>query len=149
MFAEMSRTICIDYGLRRTGIAISDESEKIALPLMTIEGDERILLEKLKTLLDEYEVSRIVIGLPLNLSGHESELCIKVRAFAEKIRMLCENIVFMDERLTSIEAQRAMTEMELKPSRHKSKIDIIAATLILQSYLDSLRSYETNDETTN
>jgi len=138
----MAKFIGIDYGMRRVGIAISDDSGKIALPLKTIEGNDFIFLNSIKEIIAEKGIEKIVLGLPLNLSGEESPMSQKVRKFAEKLNYNEMTIIFWDERLTTTEAHRALHEMNKKPSHHRKDIDLISATLILQSYLDSINPIE-------
>lgn len=136
----MGHILSIDFGKKRMGMAISDDGGRIALPLRTIEVEEVNFAEKLQEIIRERDIEKIVIGLPLNLSGDESPMSIFVREFARSIEYMGIEIVLWDERFTSVEARRAIHQMGKKPSFNKKMVDTIAATLILQSYLDTTES---------
>ncbi len=131
----------IDYGTRKMGIAVSDDNCKIALPLTTIRGGDTKFLMAIEKIIVQRDIKKIVIGLPINLSGDESSMSKIVKDFAEKLKSLKIEIVLLDERLTSVQAERIIHEIGEKPSRKKSKVDRIAATLILQNYLDSQEQF--------
>mgnify|MGYP000377268252 CR=1 FL=1 len=143
----MGHILSIDFGKKRAGMAISDDSGKIALPLYTIEVEELDFAEKLQEIISERDIAKIVIGLPLNLSGDESPMSIFVRKFVRSIEYMGIETILWDERFTSVEARRAIHRMGKKPSLNKKMVDTIAATFILQSYLDAKES--TNDESQN
>jgi len=134
------RVLAIDYGERRTGLAISDELGIIAQGLDTIivrKEDE--ILQRVAEVARIRGAERIVIGLPLNMSGAESEKSMKVRAFGEALsRLTSMPVVFWDERMTTMQAHRVMHEMEKKTGRDKPLVDRISATLILQEYMKTL-----------
>ena len=134
------RVLAVDYGERRTGIAVSDELGITAQGLDTIEvRDESELPERVALVARGKGVTRIVVGLPLNMDGSESEKSRKVRLFgallAEKTSLPVE---FLDERMTSLQAERVMREMNIRRYRNKTAVDRISATLILQDYLKTL-----------
>jgi putative Holliday junction resolvase len=132
--------LAVDYGERRTGLAVSDALGITAQGLDTITvKDER----KLPALVAEVALSRkaerIVIGLPLNMNGTESEKSVKVRTFGEELGELTGlNVFFMDERMTSQQAHKVLQELEKKTRGNKELIDKISATLILQDYLKGI-----------
>ena len=142
----MARILGIDYGEKRMGISISDERRKIALPLETICGEDEIFLQRVGMLIAQHNICEIVIGLPLNLSGDESPMSVKVRDFARRIGSFGVRISFVDERLTTVEAERALRELGTEPSKNRERLDIIAATLILQTYLDTVNISENEPE---
>lgn len=144
----MTKILGVDYGLRRLGVAISDERWKIALPLTTIDRNDIDFISALRRIITEHNVCRIVIGLPIALSGDESKMSIIARKFAEDVYQLGVEVVFQDERLTSTEARKTILSFGEKPSRRKADVDRIAATLILQTYLDSI-AIEHNASKTN
>ena len=134
------RVLAVDYGERRTGIAISDELGITAQGLKTIEvKDESEIPSLVAHIAIDTKAEKIVVGLPLNMDSTESEKCIKVREFgallAEKTNI---PIVFWDERLTSVQAKRVMHELNKKTYRNKQMVDTISATLILQEYLKTI-----------
>jgi putative Holliday junction resolvase len=134
------RVLAVDYGERRTGIAVSDELGITAQGLDTIEvRDESELPERVALVALGKGVTHIVVGLPLNMDGSESAKSRKVRLFgallAEKTSLPVE---FLDERMTSLQAERVMREMNIRRYRNKTAVDRISATLILQDYLKTL-----------
>lgn len=134
------RILAVDYGERRTGIAISDELGITAQGLKTIEvKDESEIPSLVAHIVRDTKAEKIVVGLPLNMDSSESEKCIKVREFgallAEKTNI---PVVFWDERLTSVQAKRVMHELNKKTYRNKKLVDTISATLILQEYLKTI-----------
>lgn len=148
-FGEMSRILAIDFGLKRIGLAISDELKLIAVPYRAVPNDENVLDEIVK-IIDMEGVDEVVIGLPLNLDGREGEIARKVRQFGEELKKHLENITikFFDERFTSRMAEKKFMEKEKKiplGEKDKKEIDKLAAAYLLQNYLDS-RYLE--DETT-
>jgi len=135
------RILGIDYGHRRLGIALSDEGETLASPLLVYKshGLERDL-DFLIRLIAEREVERIVLGLPLNMNGSLGEMAQEVLAFAAALHEVSSLPVdTFDERLTSIEAERVLVQANLSRKRRKAQSDSLAAVLILQGYLESLK----------
>lgn len=135
----MSRILAVDYGDARVGVAISDPLGITAQPLDTLarRGDKHICRE-LAALVEAREVSEVVVGLPLELSGAEGPAAQKVRAFADRLsRYISIPITFWDERMTSLQAERDMREVgKLKWRKRRGKVDQVAAQLILQAVLD-------------
>ncbi|MEA1870795.1 MAG: Holliday junction resolvase RuvX [Candidatus Bipolaricaulota bacterium] len=135
------RTLGIDYGRRRLGLAISDEGGILASPLPVYERQgEKKDLTFLSNLASEREAGRIVLGLPLNMDGSSGEMADEVVAFAEALREESGlPVVTFDERLTSVEAERVLVQANLSRKRRKGLRDSLSAVLILQGYLESLR----------
>jgi putative Holliday junction resolvase len=134
------RAIAIDLGQRRVGIAKSDPMRIITQPHGTLArkmGDEQLVATIAKLCIDE-EVSDIVVGLPLHMDGREGEGAAEARKFAAKLQAKtgCK-IVLWDERLSTVSAQRHMTEIGVKTRDKKGVVDQYAAEMILQSYLAS------------
>ncbi|MFC1511870.1 Holliday junction resolvase RuvX [Candidatus Latescibacterota bacterium] len=134
------RVLAVDWGERRTGLAVSDELGITAQGLDTlVVKDENQLIERIAEVVGKTDAETIVIGLPLNMDGTESEKSKKVRAFGERlIERTGRMVVYHDERLTSRQAHRVMRELSVKTRGNKEQIDRIAATLILQEYLKTL-----------
>ncbi|MEN8374553.1 MAG: Holliday junction resolvase RuvX [Gemmatimonadota bacterium] len=131
----------VDYGERRIGLALSDPTATIASPLPTVKRrrGKRPPVEALSRLAEEREAVEIVVGLPLALDGSESPWTLEVRRFGERLAERTGLPVFwIDERLTSVEAERAVRSVGLPKSRReeKGRVDAAAATLILQRHLD-------------
>lgn len=133
------KVLAIDYGTRRVGLAVSDRDRRIALPYRTLHVDKN-LITTLKEIVEREEVVEVVVGLPLGLRGQETPRTQEVRAFVSLLeRALPCPIHLIDERLTSLEAERRLREAGTRPSRNKGRIDQVAAMLILESFLERVR----------
>ncbi len=135
---SFSRTLGIDLGTKRIGLAVSDPFGDFAIGLDTLtHRDDETTLVALHTLCQEKNVAHIALGLPKHMNGDEGEMAEKVKAFgtllAEKTAL---PIHYIDERLTSKLAENLMIEAGISPSKNKGKIDQGAAIQILQTYLD-------------
>jgi putative Holliday junction resolvase len=139
----MKRLLGIDLGEARIGLAISDELGMLAHPLETIH------LKKISDpvghiarIVERDDIKTIILGLPRNMDGSYGQAAEKSRAFAERLRAQtpCE-VLFWDERLTSVAAQRALHETGRNIKESRAVIDQVAAQLILQGYLDSLSTF--------
>ena len=140
----MGRVLGLDYGERRIGVAISDPSRTIAQPLPTIRRrrGRRPPYAKIMETIVEWDVQRIVVGLPIEMSGAEEASAEAARRFGEGLgRRAGLPVQYWDERLSSVRAQRELSQLELPAAvrREKERVDAMAATLILQSYLDAQR----------
>ncbi|MCX7872520.1 MAG: Holliday junction resolvase RuvX [Verrucomicrobiae bacterium] len=133
------RVLAIDYGTKRIGIAVSDPTGTLAVPLETIPATPfDKFLERLRQIIQEKEVSLILVGMPRSLSGEYGESANKVREFVDALKETIHvPIKTWDERLTTVQAQRSMLETGEKTKSFKKKIDRMAAAVLLQSYLDS------------
>lgn len=139
----MSRILALDYGRRRIGVAVSDPTRTIASPLATLTRREgkRPPWPEIARIVTDQEIAEVVIGLPLDLEGEEGEWAAEVRGFgAEVVRRFALPVHWVDERLTSVMAERAVRGMGLSRTRReeKGRIDSAAAALILQAHLRSL-----------
>lgn len=140
------RILGIDYGLKRTGIAISDPMGWSAQGIGTIEfNNEQEFIAMLTQIINEREVEKIVVGLPRNMDGSIGRQAIAAEEFGKKLGELFNiPIVMWDERMSSMEAHRALSMQKVTLQKRKKLVDRIAAQLILQSYLDSIS--EPNEE---
>jgi len=142
------RVLGVDWGERRIGIAVSDETQTIASPHAVEKcrsEDDRIraVVRHVRGL----GVSRVVLGLPLSLSGDDGPTSRAVRRFGERlVAEIDVPLVLWDERLTTGSAQRALIEAGLRRSRRKELIDKVAASMMLQSYLDSQKAAPAAEE---
>ncbi len=139
------RVLGIDFGERRIGLALSDPTGTIATPLETVRrrSGKRPPLVRLEAIARDREVSRLVVGLPLDLRGRETPWCRRVRAMGDDLaRRLDVPVSYVDERLTSVRAERAVRSVGLKKGQReeKSRVDAAAAALILQSWLEGPRA---------
>lgn len=135
---EPGRVMALDVGERRIGVALSDPTRTLAAPLTTIRAEPRATaLKRIATLIHEHEVTALVIGLPLTMSGDVGPQATLVQQFADELRQVIKiPLYFVDERLTTAAAERMMLELNLKPEQRKARIDEVAASIILQDFLD-------------
>ena len=136
------RILGLDVGDRTVGVAVSDLLGMTAQGVETIRrlGELSADLSRLDELMREYDAVKLVVGLPRNMNGTEGERCEFVRAFAgeiQKVRPDAE-IVFWDERLSTVAASRSLIAADVSRKKRKKVIDKMAAVFILQGYLDSL-----------
>ena len=133
------RALAIDHGTKRMGIAISDPSGMIALPLEFIPAEPFApFLERLKELIVEKEVDMILVGMPRNMDGSYGPAAAKVQEFVAVLKeTIAIPIKTWDERLTSAKANRMLVQADVRRKDRKEKVDKAAATILLQSFLDS------------
>jgi putative holliday junction resolvase len=133
------RILGLDHGTVRLGVALSDESNIIASPQPPIAAQPlAAALKQLAALVQEKQVSLIILGMPRNLNGTYGPAADKVKAFAEELKKSVPVPVrFWDERLTSAQANRSLIEAGTRREDRKDKVDGMAAALLLQSYLDA------------
>ena len=136
------RILAIDFGARNMGLAVSDELGVTAQGLPTYHrSNKKTDFDHLRRTIRHYNVSEIVMGLPLRMSGAEGIQAEKVQAFAEELRGKFKLPVHLfDERLTSVEANRLLRETEMSIQRRAEVVDQVAAVLILQSFLEFRKS---------
>ncbi len=139
----MSRTMAIDWGKRRVGLAVSDETRTLARSLDTLEVESaRDAVDRVARLAADHEVDTMVIGDPVHMSGRQSEGGREVRRFMAMLEQKLPDVRFVlwDERLTSHEAAAILRERgERRKGRSKGRLDQVAAAVLLQSFLDSAR----------
>ena len=137
----MGRILAIDYGRKRTGLAVTDVLRITANPLLTIETSE--LPGWLQSYFSKEQVDEVVIGHPTQMNGEESESMKYIRSFMGQFKKLFPDkpITMYDERFTSVLAHQAMLAggMKKKDRQNKAVVDKIAACIILEGYLESLR----------
>ena len=138
----MKRVLGLDLGARRIGVAVSDPMGWSAQGLPTIQRQsDGQAMEEIRRIVENMGVQRIVVGLPRNMDGTIGTQARKVLALADQMRAaLGIPVETWDERLTTVAAQKSMTETRLSRARRKRTVDRIAAQFILQGYLDSLRA---------
>lgn len=135
----MNRAMALDLGDRRVGIAMSDLMKMIANGYETYyrSGDESRDIEYIKRLVVDNNVDEVVIGLPINMDGTEGVRVEKSREFGQKLGEIIDaKIFFEDERLTTVSAERVLIEGDVRRDKRKTVIDMVAATIILQAFLD-------------
>ena len=137
----MGRVLAIDPGSRRVGVAVSDPSATIAQPLTVLAvSPEATLVERLAALAREEEASELVVGLPRRLDGSLGPEAQAARGLADELRRATGlAVTLVDERLSSAAAERALLSGGVSRARRRQLSDKVAATMILQSFLDSVR----------
>lgn len=137
------RIMGLDYGAKTVGVAISDELLLTAQPVETIKRERetklRQTLARIEELMEEYQVEKVVIGLPKKLNNEEGERCEKTREFAAMVeRRSGLEVILWDERLTTVLADTVLEEGGVARKNRKKYVDKVAASLILKGYLESL-----------
>jgi len=137
----VSRTLGIDFGTRRIGLALSDPTGTLASPLPFLEnsGPQKVATA-LQDLVQAQDVQTVVIGLPRNMDGTYGPAAQKVREFIAQIQPhIPAEIISQDERLTTVQASRNLSQMGLTQKELRKKVDSSSAALILQQFLDRTR----------
>ncbi|MBE7076774.1 MAG: Holliday junction resolvase RuvX [Clostridiales bacterium] len=131
----------IDFGMARIGVALSDDTMFLASPFQTYKRkDIETDLNYFANLIKEKNVSLVVCGLPMNMQGEEQEIAKKTREFMAQLKEKIDfELEFFDERLTSSIAEDILRETEKDWKKRKEKLDMVAASIILQDYLDMKR----------
>ena len=136
------RVIGLDYGTKTVGVALSDETGLIAQPFETITRKHATKLRqtyaRIEEIIMEYNVEKIVLGLPKNMNNTEGERAEDTRAFmADLERRTGLSVELVDERLTTVEAERILSAGGVRSSEQKTYVDKMAAAIILQNFLDA------------
>jgi putative Holliday junction resolvase len=135
------RILALDHGTKRIGVALSDELKMIASPLEYIPAAPfAAFLARLREILREKEVELILIGMPRNMDGSYGPAALQVQEFVAVLKdALTIPIQTLDERLTTVQAQRFLLQGNVRRAQRKEKVDKTAAAILLQSYLDGLQ----------
>jgi len=138
------RYLGLDLGTKTLGISVSDLTKTIASPVTIIrfnDNDYDSIYLKLKQIIDEYEVEKLILGLPKNMNNTIGDRGNTTLQFKEKlIEWYGIEVIMQDERLTTVEATNYMLEADMSRKKRKKKIDALAANIILQTYLDKERN---------
>ncbi len=138
------RILSIDYGDSRVGIAITDPLCITAQGLETIHcnGNDKIVLKRLEELIKEYEVTTIVIGMPVNMNGTKTDRAEVTEKFIHKLKCKFGNmpIETIDERLTTVEAHKTMNFLNVNKYKKKDIVDTISAVYILETYIKKIKN---------
>lgn len=139
--------MAVDYGDVRTGLAVCDRTEFLASPIGVIEErNAPILAMKVAHMAEQYEVGEIVVGLPKNMNGSIGPRAEKCQAFAEMLSELTEVPVNMwDERSTTVTAHQILNQTNVRGKNRKAVVDEVAATVILESYLNYRRKNKSSE----
>ena len=134
------RILGLDLGTKTLGIAVSDLTETISTGLMTLrfsENNPNEVINDLKKIVDEYQIKMIVIGLPKNMNNTEGEAVLRTRNFIKVLENEFDiPVEEQDERLSSVSANKVLVDADISRKKRKEKVDTVAATIILQNYLD-------------
>jgi putative pre-16S rRNA nuclease len=136
----VARAVALDIGTRRIGIALSDSAGTVATPyeVVTRSGDRSRDHRQIAALVEEAGAGIVVVGLPLSLDGSTGPAAQAILAEVDELRAaLPVNVVTWDERLSTVEAERSLRAMRVRKGRHRQVVDQVAATVILQSWLDA------------
>ena len=130
------RYLAIDYGAKRTGLAICDAGETIASPYSVLHG-QKSLVQQIDRVVVSENIEAIVLGLPLNMDDSEGPQARKVRAFAKELQShIPVPVYFQDERLSSFGAEQKLEEIDLSKGKKLERLDALAAAEILQAFLE-------------
>ncbi len=134
------RILGVDYGEKKIGVALSDFTNTIATPFCVIDSSIMDPIKEIKKIVQEHEIKKIVVGLPINMSGTIGKRAMITKEFIERLSGALEiEIIEWDERLSTRFSDRILNRAKVKGRKNKKTvIDKIAATFILQGYLDSL-----------
>jgi len=132
------RILALDHGTKRIGVAVSDELKMLAHPLEFIPAEPfAAFLVRLNDILREKQVELILVGMPRNMDGSYGPAALQVQDFVAALKQAVTTpIQTLDERLTSVQANRFLAEAEVRGKARKEKVDQMAAAILLQSYLD-------------
>ena len=136
------KILALDIGTKRIGVAKANTIISVATPVTTINRtNEEEDFKKIKNLVIEHGIDKILLGLPLNLNGREEHFAKYVRKFGDKLKQTLDiDIIYWDERLSSVSAERILTMGKVSKKTRKNNVDRIAATIFLQNYIDYLNN---------
>ncbi|MBQ9375121.1 MAG: Holliday junction resolvase RuvX [Ruminococcus sp.] len=141
------KIMAVDFGDVRTGLAVCDRTEFLASPICTIEErNAQVLAMKIAHMAKEYEVGEIVVGLPTNMNGTLGPRAEKCKDFANMLNEIADCPVNMwDERSTTVTAHQILNTTNVRGKNRKAVVDTVAATIILEGYLDYRRKNKKSD----
>ncbi len=138
------RILSIDYGDSRTGFAITDELGITAQGLETLysQGSDKMILKKIDSFLEEYDISTIVVGMPYNMDGTKSARVEKTEKLIHKLKCKYNKIKidYIDERLTTVAAHKTMNFLNINKHKKRNIVDTISAVYILETYLEKQKN---------
>lgn len=138
----MNRFLGLDVGDKYIGVSISDTTCTIASNLVTIRRTSNDkAYEEIEGILNDYNIGTVVVGVPINMDGSDTVMSKRIRKFARKLTpKFGVEVIFQDERFTSIEAERTLIQSNVRRENRKKYIDQLAASIILQTYLDRMNN---------
>ena len=140
------RVLALDIGDKRVGVAVSDPRGRVATPVKVLDASALTDPRAVASLVEEYEAECVVIGLPLSLDGEEGPQAQRVRKIGARLAQgLRVEVEYADERMSSVQAKRALREGGLAERAQRGRVDMLAAAIFLQGYLDAHRAVEESD----
>lgn len=138
----MNRFLGLDVGDKYIGVSISDTTCTIASNLVTIRRTSNDkAYEEIEGILNDYNIGTVVVGVPINMDGSDTAMSKRIRKFARKLTpKFGVEVIFQDERFTSIEAERTLIQSNVRRENRKKYIDQLAASIILQTYIDRMNN---------
>lgn len=138
----MNRFLGLDVGDKYIGVSISDTTCTIASNLVTIRRTSNDkAYEEIESILNDYNIGTVVVGVPINMDGSDTVMSKRIRKFARKLTpKFGVEVIFQDERFTSIEAERTLIQSNVRRENRKKYIDQLAASIILQTYIDRMNN---------
>lgn len=138
----MNRFLGLDVGDKYIGVSISDTTCTIASNLVTIRRTSNDkAYEEIEGILNDYNIGTVVVGVPINMDGRDTVMSKRIRKFARKLTpKFGVEVIFQDERFTSIEAERTLIQSNVRRENRKKYIDQLAASIILQTYIDRMNN---------
>lgn len=138
----MNRFLGLDVGDKYIGVSISDTTCTIASNLVTIRRTSNDkAYEEIEGILNDYNIGTVVVGMPINMDGSDTVMSKRIRKFARKLTpKFGVEVIFQDERFTSIEAERTLIQSNVRRENRKKYIDQLAASIILQTYIDRMNN---------
>jgi putative Holliday junction resolvase len=134
------RYLAVDYGAKRTGLAVCDAGERVVSPLAVLQG-QKGLIEKIRQVVAAENIEAIVLGLPLNMDGSEGPQAQRVRTFASELRrQIGVPVHFQDERLSSFGAEEKLQGIGLSRGKRRERLDALAAAEILETFLEGQKN---------
>lgn len=148
MTEELYRVLALDVGDKRIGVAVSDQTRMLVRPVTTVQRKNRDAdVRRIADIVQDEEIRVIVIGLPKNMDGSEGAQAQKVRGFGKQLaRQVDAEIVYEDERLSTFTAIESLVERGVKTGHERELVDMEAASVILQAYLDRAGNRKTLSE---
>ncbi len=147
------KALGIDYGLKRIGLSLSDDTQTIAFPFKYIPNTSlKEIIAELEGIIFNENIGLIVIGMPLGLKGKQTDLSLKINEFVKELARSQDSgktknpipIVIYDERFSTVQAQKSLISQNVKRKKRKEIVDSVASTFILQSYLDKNKKNDKN-----
>lgn len=137
------KIMAVDFGDARTGLAVCDRTEFLASPVGVLQEKQfEETVKKVSYAVQEYDVKRVVVGYPKNMNGTVGERAEKCERFAQELQQLVSvPVILWDERSTTVSAHQYLNETDTRGKKRKAVVDAVAATIILQSYLEYRRNH--------